>query len=214
MKKLNNKNILVSNGATRVYIDPIRYITNISSGKMGLAFIKIFLEKNANVKVISGKVDFEYPKKRNLEIINVETNSEMFENLKNHFLWADIFISVAAVIDFEPLNFSKKKIKKHYDNEIFDLKLKNSIDIVKTLSKYKKNNQILIGFALETENLVKNAIKKMNDKNLDFIIANKADESMGLDKAKVTLIDKNGFCKTFETQNKNNLAKNIIELIL
>jgi phosphopantothenoylcysteine decarboxylase / phosphopantothenate---cysteine ligase len=207
------KNILISNGATRSYIDPIRYITNISSGKMGLAFINAFLKKNKSIKVVSGKVDFEYPKDKNLEIFETETNHEMLEELKKHFKWADVFISIAAVMDFDVLNFSTNKIKKNDSNEIINIKFKNSIDIVKSLSEYKKENQILIGFALETEKLIENAIQKMKDKKLDFIIANEAKESMGLDTAKVCLIDKNKNLTYFESQNKSILAEKIIEKI-
>ena len=205
------KNILISTGPTIVYIDPVRYISNISSGKMGLAFVNAFLERQSNVKVVSGKVDFSYPQNQKLQVFNVETNQQMLENLEQHFDWADVFISIAAVVDFEPVIIQTNKIKK--SDETFCLEMKKSVDILKTLSSRKKPNQTIIGFALETEDLLENAKSKLEAKNLDFIVANKAKESMGLDTARVLLISKDGSIKQFETKNKIELAGEILDFI-
>jgi phosphopantothenoylcysteine decarboxylase/phosphopantothenate--cysteine ligase len=214
MKKIQ-KNILISTGPTRVYIDPVRYISNISSGKMGLAFINACLERQANLRVVSGKVDFLYPQNVKLQVFDVETNQQMLENLEQNFDWADVFISISAVVDFEPIITHKQKIKKNNNdsNSKFCLELKNSVDILKTLSSRKKANQIIIGFALETEDLIENAKHKLETKKLDFIIANKLEESMGLDTAKVFLIDKLGKIKQFDTKNKQDLAGEILDFI-
>lgn len=207
-----NKNILISNGATRVYIDPIRYITNISSGAMGLSFAKVLLKEN-KVKLVSGNVSIKYPKNENLEVFYADTNYEMLKKLETFFNSSDIFISIAAAIDFDIKNFSNTKIKKDKNLDSYSIKLKQSIDILKTLSFQKKQNQIIIGFSLETENLLENAIKKMKEKKLDFIIANEAKHSMGLKNASAVLIDKKGNQTYFQNQPKINLAKNILEKI-
>ncbi len=205
------KNFLISSGPTKVFLDPVRYISNISSGKMGLAWVNACLERNYNVRVVSGKVDFEYPIHQNLQIFNAEKNHEMFNVLKQNFEWADVFVSVAAVVDFEPLKFSEQKIKKSNN---FCLELKNSVDILETLANSKKQNQILIGYALETENLLENAKQKLKKKNLDFIIANKMEESMGLDEAAAKLISKDGKIVDFAKTKKYDLVKKIFEALV
>ena len=197
------RKILISNGPTRIYLDPVRYITNISSGKMGLALASA-AAKFAEVCVVSANVDLPYPK--NVQVTRVETNQEMLSALTKKIEWADIFISVAAVVDFEPTQISIQKIKKTQS-----LELKNSVDILKTLALKKRADQIMIGFALETENLLTNAEKKLQDKNLDFIIANRAEESMGLDFASVTILAKDGSKKVFEKMKKDELAEKILE---
>ena len=205
------KNILISTGPTRVYLDPVRFISNKSSGKMGLAFVNACLAKGANVRVVSGCVDVEYPKNEKLSIFNVETNEEMLFALEKKFDWADVFISIAAVVDFEPTIVFENKIKK--TKEKFCLQLKNSVDILKTLALKKKPNQIVVGFALETEDLLTNASKKMKDKKLDFIVANEMSESMGLATASATLIARDGSVEKFKKMTKNRLAEQLLNSI-
>ncbi|MDR2191705.1 MAG: phosphopantothenoylcysteine decarboxylase [Endomicrobium sp.] len=181
MKRLT---FLITSGPTREYLDPVRYISNESSGKMGAALCEAALKIGHKVIFVSGKAAY-YPKGK-AEIINVVSADDMFKAVKKNFKRANIIIGAAAVSDFKPANFSKSKIKKE---NILTLKLKQNPDILAYCGKNKKN-QAVAGFALETDDLIKNAAKKLKDKNLDLIIAN-GGESLGSDKTSVFFISKN-----------------------
>lgn len=207
-KTMLNKNILISTGATRVYIDPVRYISNASSGKMGFALAHAACDLGAKVTVISGHTCLKFPK--NIKYIQALTNEEMLEKVKEYFPKCDIFISAAAIVDFKPKKFFNEKIKK---NNTFVLELEQDVDILKYMGELKKDGQLVVGFALETNDLIKNAKEKLKNKNLDLIIANKVEDSIGKDTSEVCIIRKDGTMKNIEKAHKTEIAKHILQEI-
>lgn len=153
---MNKKTVLVTAGPTREYIDPVRFITNASSGLLGYTIAETF-SKKFNVILVSGPTLLK-PKK-NIKFYQVETSQQMFNVVKKIFSKTDIFIATAAVCDYKIKNFSKTKIKKQ--NKQLKLSFIPTVDILKYCGKHKTKNQILVGFALETDNGLKNAIKKI-----------------------------------------------------
>jgi len=205
-------NVLITAGPTREYIDPVRYISNKSSGKMGFAVAEAFAEKGAEVKVITGPIQMSSVECRmsNLSRTKVETAEEMRKAVFEHFDWADIIIMAAAVADYQPAAFSKNKIKKNKPQ--FDLLLERTPDILAELGRKKRKGQILVGFALETENLVENAKEKLQEKNLDLIIAND-EKTPGAESASFIFISKDSR-GGFETRPYRNIAKNVLGRLL
>lgn len=182
-KPLLNKKVLVTAGATREFIDPVRFITNASSGKMGIALAKVAKRLGANVTLVFGEVSERIPEVD--RSIHVTTTEEMkncvIENLKE----ADILLMAAAPADYKPTTYTDKKLPKL---DKYDLKLEKTDDILKEASKYK-SNKLFVGFALQTEDLIENAKNKLLEKNLDFIVAN-TPSNIGVDRGKITLISK------------------------
>ncbi len=169
MFNLKNKKVLITTGGTREYIDPVRFITNKSSGKMGIALADTAYSLGAEVILLS-TINI----KKDYKIINVETSLEMYEEVHKHFNNCDFLIMTAAISDYVPIEKSLNKIKKN--EEFLTLKLKKSIDILKSLIILKQK-QIVVGFCAETENLLENAQKKLLEKKLNFIIANDVSRS-------------------------------------
>lgn len=165
---LTGKNILISAGATREEIDPVRYITNHSSGKMGYALARAARNAGANVTLISGQTNLRKP--YGINQINVNSASEMYDAVISEFDHSDVTIMAAAVADYTPVEKADQKIKKSEGN--WSLNLQRTQDILHTIGEKKKENQMIIGFAMETENLMENAEKKLHEKNADYIIAN------------------------------------------
>jgi phosphopantothenoylcysteine decarboxylase/phosphopantothenate--cysteine ligase len=187
-KVLKGKKIVVTAGPTREYIDPVRFISNPSSGKMGYALAKVAKGMGASVVLVSGRTCLRPP--YGVKRIEVETVDEMLRAVLSEFENCDVYVSAAAVGDFKPKVFSPEKIKK---DENLKLELERTTDILKVLGKKKKKGQILVGFAAETENLLENAKKKLFEKNLDFVVANNVKEGIfGSDESKVKIIDRNG----------------------
>lgn len=182
-KPLLNKKVLVTAGATREFIDPVRFITNASSGKMGIALAKVAKRLGANVTLVFGEVSERIPEVD--RSIHVTTTEEMkncvIENLKE----ADILIMAAAPADYKPTTYVDKKLPKL---DKYDLRLEKTDDILKEASKYK-SNKLFVGFALQTEDLIENAKNKLIEKNLDFIVAN-TPSNIGVDTGKIILISK------------------------
>ncbi len=168
-KDLLNKKILISAGPTRERIDPVRFLSNYSSGKMGYALAERAYFRGADVTLISGPVELEADPA--IETINVETAIEMKNNIINRYSKYDIIIMAAAVADYKPEITADNKIKKDFEN-LNNIKLKRNSDILFELGKKKLEGQLLIGFAAETEDIKNNARKKLMKKNLDLIIAN------------------------------------------
>lgn len=211
---LNNKNILITAGPTYESIDPVRYIANHSTGKMGYAIANEFAERGARVTLISGPTDLnlQHP---NICLVSVTDAAEMHESVVKNFKECDIAILAAAVADYKPVKTTKNKIKKN-DKNIF-LELTNTIDILSELGKLKTKKQVLAGFSLETENEIKNAKQKLKSKNLDFIILNSLnDKGAGFkhDTNKISIIDRNNIIKSFELKHKSQVAKDIVEKTL
>ena len=209
---LKGKKVLVSAGPTIAPIDPVRYLTNRSTGKMGYAIAEEARDRGAEVILVSGPTNLNPPK--NVRIINIKTNEEMKNEIFNNFEWADIVIKSAAVADYKPKEYSKEKIKKG-EGEL-NICLTRDNDILKSLGDIK-THQILVGFAAESNDVLKNAEKKLKNKNLDFIVANditSSDTGFGSEDNKVVIISKNNERLELEKMSKKEVASNIFDMIL
>ncbi|MEW6095962.1 MAG: bifunctional phosphopantothenoylcysteine decarboxylase/phosphopantothenate--cysteine ligase CoaBC [bacterium] len=207
---LRGKKILVTAGGTCEPIDPIRYIGNRSSGKMGYALSVAAKEFGAEVILISAPTQLESPP--GIKTIFVETAAQMREEVLKAFPEVDIVISAAAVADFSPQKVSTQKIKKT-TKDSFTLKLNKNPDILAELGR-KKGNKILVGFAAESENLIPNAKKKLKEKNLDLIVANDIKTGFGKDTTQVTIIAKDGRCEELPLLSKKEVAVRILKELI
>ena len=209
---LSNKSVLITAGPTQEPIDPVRYVTNRSSGKMGYALAEAAIEAGAQVTLVSGPVNILPPASCNL--IPVETAQEMYDAVMHHVRGKDVYIGTAAVADYSPSKVESSKIKKKGNNEALVLKMKENQDILKTVSDMK-DRPYMVGFAAETEDLLKNARKKLEKKKIDLIIANDvSDKSIGFDSEEneVTLIT-NSEEVLLDRSSKKKIAKRIVEFI-
>ena len=209
----NKKNILVTAGPTHEMIDPVRFISNHSSGKMGHEIAKEAASLGANVVLVTGPTQINL-RNNSIKVVNVTSADEMFEKCLSELKKMDYLIMAAAVSDFKPKKISKTKIKKNI-KKTFNLELVKNIDIISELSKLKKPNQKIIGFALETENEIVNAKNKLEKKQLDAIILNSiSDENtcFNSDKNKIHFITKSK-TKKFKLKFKNEVAKDILHEI-
>ena len=207
--------ILITAGPTHEALDPVRFIGNHSSGKMGFALASAALELGAEVILISGPTALEI-NHTNLNRIDVVSAAQMMEAVMDHYSNASIAISAAAVCDFTPKHKSSQKIKKEYSDDKFSLELVKTKDILGYMGQNKKN-QIVIGFALETENEEVNAKDKMTTKNLDAIILNllhQENEVFNSDKNEITIFHKDGRQFNFKKQSKLSLAYEIFKQII
>lgn len=208
---LVGKKVVVTAGPTIVPIDPVRILTNRSSGKMGYSIAEEARDRGAEVVLISGPTSLRKP--NGIKVIDVKTNEDMFNAIKNEFEDADIVIKSAAVADYKAKNYSSEKIKKTGDD--LNLIFERDRDILKTLGDMKEN-QILVGFAAESSNLKENAKGKLERKNLDYIVANdisKPETGFTSDENKVTIISKSGEEVSLEKMSKREVAKNIFDII-
>ena len=206
------KRILITAGPTQEPIDPVRFITNRSSGKMGYALAEAAIESGAQVTLISGPVNIEPPS--NCNHVAIKTAKEMYESVMHHIKGADVYIGTAAVSDYSPVHINESKIKKDGRNAAMVLELKENQDILKSVSELEERPYV-VGFAAETDNLIENAKKKLNNKNLDLIVANDvSDKEIGFDsdENEVTLITHEEK-QLIQKQNKRKISKNIIEFI-
>lgn len=211
IKDLVGKKVLVTAGPTIGNIDPVRIITNRSSGKMGYAIAKEARNRGAEVILISGPTNIEPP--LGVKFIPVQTNEEMFNYVIKYYDYMDIVIKTAAVADYKPKFYSEQKIKKHID--CLNIELVRDNDILFELGQRKKN-QILIGFAAESENLIDNAKKKIVKKNLDYIVANNiksTETGFGSNFNEATIISKFGDEYKLNKMSKRELAKQLFSLI-
>jgi phosphopantothenoylcysteine decarboxylase/phosphopantothenate--cysteine ligase len=213
-KPLTGKKVLINAGPTREPIDPVRFISNFSSGKMGIALADAASEYGAEVILVLGPVSIA-PAASNVSVINVTTAESMANECIKRFPGCDIAILSAAVADFTPENVIGTKIKKD-GNELI-LKLKPTTDIAASLGRVKKKSQLLAGFALETNNELENAREKLLRKNLDLIVLNSLRESgagFGHDTNKITIIDRNNNIDKFELKSKEETAEDILNKIV
>ncbi|WP_294385612.1 bifunctional phosphopantothenoylcysteine decarboxylase/phosphopantothenate--cysteine ligase CoaBC [uncultured Clostridium sp.] len=209
---LKGKKVLISAGPTIAPIDPVRYITNRSTGKMGYAIAEEARDRGAEVILVSGPTNLNPPK--DVKIINIKTNEEMKNEIFDNFEWADIVIKSAAVADYKPKEYSKDKIKKGEGD--FNLCLTRDNDILKSLGDMK-THQVLVGFAAESNDVLENAEKKLKNKNLDFIVANditSSDTGFGSEDNKVVILSKNNEKLELEKMSKKEVASNIFDMIL
>ena len=212
--QLQGKKALVTAGPTYEAIDPVRFIGNHSSGKMGYAIADELANRGAQVTLVSGPVSIETKNKR-IKLIKVTSADEMHTTCTNNSASYDIAVMAAAVADYMPTVVADQKIKKA--NGELTITLKKTKDILGSLGKTKANEQVLVGFALETENEKTNAQKKLIEKNADIIILNSLNDEgagFGHDTNKVTLFFKNGDQKQIELKSKSALAKDIVDAII
>lgn len=212
---LKGKKVLVTAGPTYEPIDPVRFIGNRSSGKMGFALARAAANAGANVILISGPARLETP--INVNRINVETAYQMFNKVKKYYKSSDIIIMAAAVSDFSPTVSARKKIKKEkFTGENLQITLKKNPDILEYIGRYRSKKQFLIGFALETDNDLKNAKEKLRLKNLDMIVLNNPlvkGAGFDVDTNIVTIIFKDGKIVKFRKMSKELIAERILRLI-
>lgn len=211
-KDLLSKTVLITAGPTRANIDPVRFVSNNSSGKMGYKLAREARNRGANVILVSGPTNEE--RITGIKTIDIITNEEMYNAVMKYYDEADIVIKAAAVADYKPQKYSEQKIKKS-DGE-WVISMVRDRDILFELGKNKKN-QILVGFAAESQNLIENAVKKLDKKNLDFIVANdisRKDIGFAVDENKVTIISKENVQYSLEKMTKDLVAKNIFDIIL
>lgn len=210
---LEGKRVLITAGPTREALDPVRYITNYSSGKMGYAIAEVAFAMGAQVTLISGPTSIDKP--FGVKAIDVTTAEEMLRAVLEYLPEQDIVIKAAAVADFRPKSIASQKIKK--SGEHITIELEKNIDILATIANQKKSNQIIVGFAAESENLIENAKDKLNRKKMDLIVANdisKEDSGFHVDWNQVVIIHKNGQMVELPKQTKRQIAMQIFEQIL
>lgn len=205
--------ILITAGPTHEPIDPVRFIGNHSSGKMGIAIAEEFAKTENEVVLVKGATNLNAVNS-SIKQIKVQTAAEMFDACAQYFQWADVIVFAAAVADYTPKFPSATKIKKKEDE--FSIELVKTKDIAAELGKYKKENQVIVGFALETNNEEANAKEKLAKKNFDFVVLNSMrDEGAGFqtDTNKITIIDREGNTTKFDLKEKTEVAKDIVAYV-
>lgn len=215
-KDLKGKNVLITSGPTYEKIDPVRFIGNYSSGKMGFALAEECAKRGATVTLVTGPVALSL-NNQTIKRVDVESAQEMYEEVDAVFASMDITILCAAVADYRPMKKIDEKMKKESLSDVLNIQLTKTIDIASTLGSKKTEDQLLVGFALETNNEFDNAKDKLNRKNLDFIVLNSLnDKGAGFrhDTNKVTILNKKGEEKSFGLKSKIEVAKDIIDVIM
>lgn len=213
-KPLKGLKAIITSGPTLEAIDPVRFISNHSTGKMGTAVADALAAEGAEVWLISGPVHLK-PQQQNVQLISVKSAEEMYQAAIELFPSANIAVLAAAVADYSPVHTATEKIKKK-DGEGMQIELKRTKDIAKSLGQIKKPDQIVVGFAMETQNFQENALRKLESKNMDFIVLNSLREKgagFGTDTNKVTFLDKGGGIEAFELKSKKAVAKDIVEKV-
>ena len=206
---LKGKQILITSGRTKENIDPVRYLSNNSSGKMGYSLAQAAADLGAEVTLISGPTDLKVPNGLK-NFISVESALEMYKKVDEYFKNTNIFIACAAVADYRPKEYKKEKIKKSDSDLVIEL-VRNP-DILLEMSK-KKEKQLLVGFAAETNNIKENALKKLEKKNLDIIVANNA-SVMGSDENVIEIIKKDRTSVEISQKSKIELAYDILNEVI
>ena len=211
---LTGRRYLVTAGPTYEGIDPVRYIGNYSSGKMGFAIAEALASCGAEVDLITGPTHLKTAHAY-INLIRVTSAEEMYQKAMDKFPGADGAVLSAAVSDFKPSGMYDKKVKK--GRESWTIELEPTKDIASELGSMKKENQLLMGFALETDNALKNAVEKLKNKNLDFIVLNTLNEEgsgFQFDTNKVKIIDKQQQVEEFELKTKKEVAGDIVQKII
>lgn len=210
---LKNKKVLITAGPTREAIDPVRYISNHSTGKMGYALAQKFLSLGAKVFLVSGPVNLK-PEHPNLKLVNVNSANEMYLACCHFFEEVDIAIFAAAVADYRPEKIAEQKIKK--DELSFSIKMVKNIDIAYEFGRVKSADQISVGFALETNDELKHAMGKLVKKNFDMVIMNSMNDpyaTFGFDTNKVTIVRNDLTSREFSLRSKTEVAQDIVNEI-
>lgn len=211
---LKGKKVLITAGPTREPIDPVRYISNHSSGKMGYAIAEECLKRGAEVFLVSGPVCVELKHAR-LKMVKVNSAAEMYMACCRYFEKVDVAIFAAAVADYRPAKVAEQKIKK--DDTAFTIHLVKNVDIAFEFGKVKRNDQLSVGFALETNDEMQNAIGKLQKKNFDLVVLNSMNDAgatFGFDTNRITVI-RNDFSRTeYPLKNKKEVAEDIVHEIV
>ena len=213
-KDMTGLNVLVTAGPTREAIDPVRYITNHSTGKMGVALAKAAACRGANVTLVAGPIDIDIPSY--VSVVRVSSAKEMFDAVTNRSSEQNIIIKAAAVADYTPETVADDKIKKSDNDSELSIKLARTQDILAWLGEHKKENQILCGFSMETRDMLENSRKKLAKKNLDMICANNVKvegAGFGVDTNVITIITKEKETE-LELMSKNDVAHCILTQLL
>lgn len=213
-KRIAGKNILITAGPTVEPIDPVRYISNHSTGKMGFALAEELAALDAQVTVVKGPTSFN-PEVKGIKIIPVTSAQEMYDASVKAFPKADVAILAAAVSDYRPVSVSKEKIKK--DEDSLHVQLVKNPDILASLGKKKTKKQLLVGFALETQDELTNARAKLKKKNLDMIVLNSLRDKgagFGYDTNKITVINNKGDEHSYSLKGKPDVARDIIDEVI
>ncbi|WP_462254811.1 bifunctional phosphopantothenoylcysteine decarboxylase/phosphopantothenate--cysteine ligase CoaBC [Ferruginibacter sp.] len=211
--ELKGKKVLITAGPTYEAIDPVRFIGNHSSGKMGVAIAEEMKNRGADVTLVLGPSNITVTE--NIEVIRVKSANEMYDACINHFEKTDIAVMSAAVADYTPVSTASQKIKKN--DSIFSVELTKTKDILKSLGEKKNNKQLLVGFALETNNEKEYALKKMKTKNADMIVLNSLNDAgagFGHDTNKITIFDKHNKEYKFDKKSKKDVAIDIVNTII
>ena len=209
----SGKKILITAGPTQEAIDPVRFISNHSTGKMGYAIAEAAAKAGAEVTLVSGPVNL-IAHHRNIKVVHVKSAAEMYAATKVHFQTMDVLILSAAVADYRPIEVALEKLKKADDK--LTLELAKTTDIAHELGAIKAPHQLLVGFALETNNELANATAKLSKKNLDLIVLNTLKDSgagFGTDTNKITILDNAGSTMVYELKDKKLVAIDILEQI-
>lgn len=212
--RLEGKTVLVTAGPTYEAIDPVRYIGNHSSGKMGFAVAETMASQGAHVLLVAGPTHLHTNQPR-IDVRNVVSSDEMYDACMELFPDVDIAVLAAAVADYKPSHVATQKLKKK--EEALTVELSRTHDIAESLGKIKKNGQLIVGFALETENEQANAIKKLEVKNFDLIVLNSLNDQgagFGHDTNKIAIIDRDNGVRNFTLKSKQKVAEDIVDAIL
>jgi len=213
MSELKDKQVLITSGPTQEPIDPVRFISNYSSGKMGLAIANAAVARGAKVQMVSGPVDYTFDNIA-FDVTKIKTAAEMYAAVAQYFSDFDVIIFAAAVADYTPKTVAQNKIKKADDT--LTLELTKTKDIAYEMGKLKTSHQLSVGFALETNSEEDNALGKLKKKNFDMIVLNSMnDAGAGFqhDTNKITIFDKHGKQSVFELKSKNEVAQDILNHI-
>jgi phosphopantothenoylcysteine decarboxylase/phosphopantothenate--cysteine ligase len=206
--------VLLTAGPTYEPLDPVRFLGNRSTGKMGYALAEAFAELGAEVTLISGPVHLAAPASARIRTVRVETAQQMYEAAAQAAPMADVWVFAAAVADYRPAVVALEKIKK--DGDTLTLELVKNVDIAATLGQTKRPEQFAVGFALETTNELAHALGKLQRKNFDLVVLNSlrdAGAGFGHDTNKVSVLDRAGQVLNFELQAKTELARGLVQLI-
>ncbi len=214
-QNFTGKKVLITAGPTYEAIDPVRFIGNHSSGLMGIEIARAFADQGADVTLVLGPSNIS-PNRKNINLLPVTSAKEMYDAVMTFFPKTDIAVLSAAVADFRPETAADQKIKKNPDNDTLTLKLVKTDDILKSVGNKKTEKQVVVGFALETENGLDNAKKKLHTKNIDLIVLNEMNESgVGFKTKtnKVSIITKDDKITEFDLKPKNEVALDVLDAI-
>ena len=213
-KLLQDKTIIVTAGGTEEPIDPVRFIGNRSSGKMGIAIATAAASLGAQVKLIYGNVTTTLPRNSKIDLISARSSEDMLQAIEKHFKQANILIMAAAVADWRMQKVADHKLKKQVQQPTLNLTLVKTTDILATIAHHKQENQIVVGFAAETNDLMQNAEKKLQSKDADMIVANDVSQNVfGNDQDQVTLLDKDGTINRWARMSKIEIAKKLLKIV-